>query len=224
MGKVIENPKTYSGKEMTEIILRPRFTGVDVLSLGLKVMLLVTSKITINLWGRFGSVLMPYASGWQGGTGAKKFQKTFELSEFKAEAAWEKHDYYDMIYQDIVNRQGKSGNDISGTDVENAEIFLFLQNIQNDVFKNFWLGDKTKTHVRDGEYPDGTSYAAGDADKFYNNMDGVLTQLMADAKQIRVAGENRITGWDTSTIPVLYIAAGATCYAYATAALRTSIS
>ena len=38
MSKLIENPKTYSGRDLENIFFRPMLTGPDALDLGIKVM------------------------------------------------------------------------------------------------------------------------------------------------------------------------------------------
>jgi len=129
-----------------------------------------------------------------------------------------------MILEQITNKGGVAQNDIEGTNVIEAERTVFFDAVEADVFAVFWLGDTTKTHIKSGTYPDGsTTYAAGDADKYYNVIDGILTRAMADVYQAYVSKQSAITGWNTTTYPTLYLVeSGGTVYAYDTSAHRTS--
>lgn len=219
--RIITNPKTYAGAENADQVLRPLFVGKTPQEMGFRVIMDIKSKLTLNFLGRLLKILMPYASGFQGGINASRYQKRLTLAEFKAEMAYDKHDYADTIFYEIVNVGGIKQNDITGTDVLNAELQVFQRAILSDVIRNFWLADTTKTHINDGTYPDGTTYSAGDVDYYYNNTDGILKSIMDDVRQAYTSKHSAISGWDKTTYPTLYIAGGATSYAYESAAKRT---
>jgi hypothetical protein len=221
MATVIDNPKTYAGKENAEQVLRPLFMGKTPQEMGFRVILDIKSKLTLNFIGRLLKILMPYVAGFQGGTNVSRYQKKLTLVEYKAEMSYDKHTYADMIYYEIVNVGGVAQNDITGTDVLNAELKVFGNAVVSDVIRNFWLGDTAKLHIYDGKYPDGSAFSAGDPDKYYNNANGILKSIFTDARQAYTSKHGAIAGWDKTTVPVLYIAGGATAYAYATAAKRT---
>ena len=221
MAKIIANPKTYAGKENSEGVLRPLFMDKTPQERGFRVILDVKSKITLNFIGALLKILMPYVKGFQGGTNANRYQKKLTLAEYKAEMSYDKHDYYGMIYEEIVNVGGIKQNDITGTDVLNTELKIFGNAVIADVIRCFWLGDTAKVHINDGAYPDGSTYSAGDPDKFYNNADGIIKSIIGALKQSYSSKHGAIAGWDKATIPVLYLTGGTTGYAYASAALRT---
>lgn len=221
----ITNGSEYHGKENMEINLRPRFFGTKPSEMGIRTIdSQGASSVKLTFFGKLLKVLMPYATGFQGGTIAPKLQKKLTLAEFKAENAYDKHDYANMILEQITNKGGIAQNDIEGTNVIEAERTVFFDAVEADVFAVFWLGDTTKTHIKAGTYPDGsTAYAAGDADKYYNVIDGILTRAMADVYQAYVSKQSAITGWNTTTYPTLYLVeSGGTVYAYDTSAHRTS--
>ena len=224
MAAFITNGSEYNGRENMEINIRPRFFGKKPAEMGIRI---IDSKrsgsVKLNFFGKLKKVLMPYVTGFQGGSIAPKYQKKLELEEFKAENAYSKQDYKDMILEQITNQGGVVQNDIEGTDVITAERTVFFDAVEAGVFANFWLGDKTKTHINDGTYPDGTAYVATDPDKYYNVINGVLTNIIADLYQAFVSHQVRITGWNTTTYPALYIAGGGsgTAYVYGSAAHRT---
>ena len=69
MSKLIENPKTYSGRELETIFFRPMLTGPDALDLGIKVMYNMPVPTTLNFWRRSGDVLQKFkTNGWSGGS------------------------------------------------------------------------------------------------------------------------------------------------------------
>lgn len=177
----------YNGEENQDILFRPKFTG-DPASLGWRVIFTRATSYKLNFFGPLGKILMPYVKGFQGGSGAPQIQKKMTLAEFKAETSYDKHDYKDTILELITNRDGVNQNDISGTEVAAAEQRLFMDAVQRDVFRNMWLADTTKVHIANGTYPDGTSYAINDADKFYNQIDGVLKKIQ-DAADVAPASE-----------------------------------
>ena len=216
----------YHGKENFEMIIRPRFMGTKPAEMGIRIIdTQGASSIKLNFFGKIAKILMPYVTGFQGGTLSPQKQKKLTVSEFKAENEYSKQDYKNMIYEQITNKGGVAQNDITGTDVFKAELEVFFSAVEADVFSVFWLGDTTKTHIQAGTYPDGTAYAAGDADKYYNVMDGILKQIMDDVYQSYVSHQVRITGWNKTTYPVLYLAeSGGTVYAYGSAAHRTGAS
>lgn len=216
----------YHGKENFEMIIRPRFMGTKPAEMGIRIIdTQGASSIKLNFFGKIAKILMPYVTGFQGGTLSPQKQKKLTVSEFKAENEYSKQDYKNMIYEQITNKGGVAQNDITGTDVFKAELEVFFSAVEADVFSVFWLGDTTKTHIQAGTYPDGTAYAAGDVDKYYNVMDGILKQIMDDVYQSYVSHQVRITGWNKTTYPVLYLAeSGGTVYAYGSAAHRTGAS
>lgn len=96
MSKLIENPKTYSGRELETIFFRPMLTGPDALDLGIKVMYNMPVPTTLNFWRRSGDILQPYGAGWNGSKAADRYQKSIDMSKVKAEIAYSAADYFSM--------------------------------------------------------------------------------------------------------------------------------
>lgn len=172
----------WTGQDNEKINFRPVFTGDLPQERGFRVILGVKSKVKLYFLGRLGKVLMPYTKGFQGGKLAEKLQKVLSLSEFKAEASYDKHDYFDMIYYELANQGGIKQNDIDGTPIADAERKIFFEQLKQDVIANFWLGDTSKVHTAAGTYPDGTAYTIGSPDKYYNQIDGIITRLVEDSQ------------------------------------------
>jgi|GEM_PF-2816457 len=214
----------YHGKENMDINLRPRFFGTSPQAMGIRVIdAQGASSVKLTFFGKIKKILMPYVAGFQGGTAASKYQKKLTLVEFKAENEYDKHDYANMILEQIVNKGGINQNDITGTDVMTAERTVFFDAVTADVFANFWLGNTAKTHTHAGTYPDeSTAYAAGDPDKFYNAQNGILKNIQTDIYESYVSKQTTITGWNQTTYPTLYLTeTGGVVYAYESAAKRS---
>lgn len=113
----IENPKSYTGRDLETIFFRPMLTGPDATSLGIKIMYNMPVPTTLQFWKRAGDILQKYtASGWNGGSAATKYQKLIQLSKVKAEVGYSADDYFNMVYELITNRSDVNLDDLSGTD------------------------------------------------------------------------------------------------------------
>ncbi len=163
MPQIIENPKTYSGRELETIFFRPMLTGPDAMDLGVRIMYNMPVPTTIQLWDRAGDALMKYAKGWTGGDLAKKLQKTINLQKVKAEMGYSAQDYFSMIYELITNRADVNLDDLSGTELEQAETTLFRRAIAESIRVTMWLGDTS----REGSHK-------------YNSFDGFLKAIKRD--------------------------------------------
>lgn len=163
MSQIIENPKNYTGRELEQIFFRPMLTGPDAIDLGVRIMYNIPVPTTIQLWDRAGDALMKYAKGWTGGALAKKYQKTINLHKVKAEMGFSASEYFSMIYELITNRADVNLDDLSGTELEQAETALFRQAIAESIRVTMWLGDVE----REGDHK-------------YNSFDGFLKAIKRD--------------------------------------------
>ena len=156
----IENAKTYSGKELETIFFRPMLSGEDAQDLGIRVMYNMPVPTTLHFWKRSGEILQKYTTGgWSGSTSTDKLQKMIELHRVKAEMGYAAEDYYTMIYGNIA-RQGKMElDDLTGTDLEEAETALFKEAMAESIRATMWLGD--------------SSLSSG-----LNTFDGFVTRIM----------------------------------------------
>ena len=148
MSKLIENPKTYSGRELETIFFRPMLTGPDALDLGIKVMYNMPVPTTLNFWRRSGDILQPYGAGWNGSKAADRYQKSIDMSKVKAEIAYSAADYFSMVYELITNRADVNMDDLSGTELEAAETELFRQAIAESIRATMWLATPTAPMAR----------------------------------------------------------------------------
>ncbi len=161
MSKIIANPKTYSGEELTTTFFRPMLQGEGAQELGIRVLYNMPVPTTINFFKRSGDALRSYAKGWNGRNTTERFQKTIELSKVKAEMSYGAADYFSMVYEKIVAGADVNLSDLSGTELEAAETELFRRSITESIRATMWVGDTDR-------------YGP------YSTFDGLLKRLMAD--------------------------------------------
>lgn len=161
MGKIIENPKNYTGNDLETVFFRPLMSGPDALDLGIRVMYNMPVPTTLNFWKRDTDLLQRYAAGWNGSEPADKYQKIIELYKVKAEMGYAAEDYFAMVYERIVGRPDVNLGDLSGTELEEAETTLFREAIAEAIRATMWVGDCDRTSG-------------------FNTFDGFLKRLVAD--------------------------------------------
>ena len=144
MGK-IESIKSYDGQVLDNIFFRPMLTGKSAEELGIKVMYNVPVPTTLHFWKRKGDVLKKYTSGgWSGGAPADKYQKEIHLNKVKAEMAYSAEDYFSTVYELITGRPDVNLDDLSGTELEEAETSLFRASIAESIRATMWYGDSKR--------------------------------------------------------------------------------
>ena len=155
---LIENVKTYTGRDLETIFFRPMFSGASAEQLGIRVIYNMPTPTTLQLWSPQSDVLRPYSSGWNGGSSATRKQKTIELSKIKAEVGFRASDYFQQVFELIVGRADVNLDDLTGSELEQAETELFRAAIAESLRVTMWIGDV-------------------EADE-YNMFDGFLTKLV----------------------------------------------
>ena len=135
----IENIKSYEGQVLDNIFFRPMLTGGSAEELGIKVMYNMPVPTTLHFWKRTGDILKKYtSSGWSGGEPSQKFQKVLNLHKVKAEMAYSAEDYFSTVYELITGRADVNLDDLSGTELEEAETALFRSSIRESIRSTMW--------------------------------------------------------------------------------------
>ena len=142
---LIENSKLYSGDQLDSIFFRPLMNDKSIQDQGIRVLYNMPVPTTIHMWGAADGVLKPYKAGWQGGAEPLRATKTLELAKVKAESAFDAEDYYSQVYQHIVARADVNLQDLSGTDLEQAETAIFKAAIAEDLRVTTWIGNTAAT-------------------------------------------------------------------------------
>ena len=161
----LENAKQYTGSDLENIFFRPILSGPSAGELGVRVLYNMPVPTTIQLWEGQRNVLQKYtAAGWSGGSAANKLQKTIALSRVKAELGFSAADYFSLVYEKIAARADVNMDDLTGSELEQAETSLFKQAIAEGIRATMWVGD--------------TTAASG-----FNTFDGFLKSVKAGAEQ-----------------------------------------
>ena len=156
----IEDAKTYRGKDLETIFFRPMLTGPSAQELGIRILYNMPVPTSVQLWEGQRDILQKYdAAGWTGGASAKKFQKTIGLQRVKAEMGYAAADYFSLIYELVTNRADVNMDDLTGTELEQAETALFRKSIAEGIRVTSWIGNTALT-------------------KGFNTFDGFLKSIM----------------------------------------------
>ena len=155
----LENSKQYTGTDLENIFFRPMLTGESAQELGVRVLYNMPQPTHIQLWDGQRNILQKFTSaGWTGGSPATKYEKTVNLSRVKAELGFSAADYFSMVYEKITALANVNMDDLSGTELEQAETTLFRQALAENIRATMWVGD--------------TAAASG-----YNTFDGFLKHI-----------------------------------------------
>lgn len=142
----LENAKQYTGTDLEQIFFRPMLTGPSAHDLGVRVLYNMPTPTTVQLWGGQNNILHKYNStGWSGGTHSLKTQKVIDMKRVKAELGFAAADYFSMVYEKIVSSPEVNMDDLSGTQLEEAETALFKQTLAENIRATMWIGDTSAT-------------------------------------------------------------------------------
>ena len=130
----LESAKQYTGSDLETIFFRPILSGDSARELGVRVLYNMPVPTTIQLWDGQRNVLQKYsAAGWTGGNAATKLQKTISLGRVKAELGFSAADYFSLVYEKIAARADVNMDDLTGTELEQAETALFKQAVAESI-------------------------------------------------------------------------------------------
>lgn len=155
----LENAKQYTGADLDTIFFRPFLTGPSAQELGVRVLYNMPVPTTVQLWdGRLNILQKHTGKGWTGGAAATKYQKTIALNRVKAELGFSASDYFSLVYEKIATGPDVNMDDLTGTQLEQAETELFRQAVAESIRATMWVGDVEAT-------------------KGYNTFDGFLKTI-----------------------------------------------
>lgn len=140
----LENEKQYTGTDLEHIFFRPMLTGPSAIDLGVRVLYNMPTPTTVQLWNGQNNILHKYnATGWSGGNHALKTQKIIDMKRVKAELGFAAADYFSMVYEKITSSPEVNMDDLSGTQLEQAETALFKQTLAENIRATMWVGDSS---------------------------------------------------------------------------------
>lgn len=140
----LENEKQYTGTDLEHIFFRPMLTGPSAIDLDVRVLYNMPTPTTVQLWNGQDNILHKYdATGWSGGNHALKTQKIIDMKRVKAELGFAAADYFSMVYEKIASSPEVNMDDLSGTQLEQAETALFKQTLAENIRATMWVGDSS---------------------------------------------------------------------------------
>ncbi len=138
---IIQEPKSYSGRDLETIFFRPMITGENSEQLGIRTIYNMPVPTSIQLWSPQSDVLQPYSAGWSGGASAVRKQKEIAMTKVKAEVGFSASEYFNQVYELITNNAEVSMDDLTGSELEKAETEMFRAAIAESLRVMMWLGD-----------------------------------------------------------------------------------
>lgn len=160
----IEQAKSYTGSELESIFFKPLFSGSDAMDLGIRVLYNMPVPTTVHFWGHSANILQKFTSGNWNGTKAERTQKTIDMHRVKAEAGYGAEDYFGLVFERITNRSDINMEELTGTELEQAETAIFKEAIAESIRATMWLGNTERT----GANPSFTTF------------DGFIKRIMND--------------------------------------------
>ena len=143
---LIENLKSYTGTHLDTIFFRPMLTGDSAEDLGIRVLYNMPTPTVLHFWRGNNNVLKKLDStGWKGGSASNKFQKVMHLQRVKAECGYSASDYFSTVFELIASRADVNYEDLSGTELEEAETALFRASIAENIRATMWYGDTSNS-------------------------------------------------------------------------------
>ena len=143
---LIENLKSYTGTHLDTIFFRPMLTGDSAEDLGIRVLYNMPTPTVLHFWRGNNNVLKKLdGTGWKGGSPSNKFQKVMHLQRVKAECGYSASDYFSTVFELIASRADVNYEDLSGTELEEAETALFRASIAENIRATMWYGDTSNS-------------------------------------------------------------------------------
>jgi hypothetical protein len=189
---IIESTKSYKNHDVDQIFFRPSFCGKSAEELGIRVLYNMPMPTTVHIWSRPDNILQEFASGWDGGQSAQKFQKTINMRKVKAETQFSADDYFSLVFEKLVSGSDISYQDLTGTELEKAETELFRQAIVEGIRSTMWIGDIS------GIVSDLTTFN-GFFRQILNMDEDVAAQVIAEADATPSAIEMFKGCWNNAT-------------------------
>lgn len=176
MASIITTSVTWTGKQNVDVFIKPLFIGENPLTqVGIRVIPNVQSTLKLNYFGSFKNVLKAYSKGFSAASGGTFTQRDLTVYRLKGEFSQDAQEFYQTVFETALNK-GVEWNDISGTMLEGIIINLFIDAIQRDIFRQFWLADEDKETVTGSPL-----IYTGTADTNYNMFDGMWKIIFDNA-------------------------------------------
>ena len=142
----IESFKQYTGSSIANTFFIPIVTGNSADELGIKILYNMPVPTIVTQLKPATNVLQKYVkNGWNGGYSALKTNTEIPMSRVKAENAYSASDYFSLIYERLAANKHLNMDDLSGTELEQAETEMFREALREALRETMWLGDTTQS-------------------------------------------------------------------------------
>lgn len=176
---LVTTSATWTGKQNLDYYIKPLYEGESpLIAMGVRVIPNVQGTLKLNYFDKAGKKLKAYAKGFTAATGLTMTQRDLTVVPMKAEFAQDAYEFKQTVFETALSK-GVAWNDITGTVLEGIITEIFGAGVRTDIFRQFWLGDTTKTT--------GTTYFSATADTDYNAFNGIWPRLIADAATTAVS-------------------------------------
>ena len=143
----IENFKQYTGSTVANTFFIPMLSGKNAEQLGVKVLYNMPVPTIVTTLTPNENILQKYTQkGWTGGNATTRINIEIPMSRVKAENAYSADDYFSIVYERISTLKGMNLDDLSGTELEQAETEIFREALMENIRANMWLGDTTQAN------------------------------------------------------------------------------
>jgi hypothetical protein len=130
--------------------------------------------MNINYIGKVQKIAKAYAKGFSAATGSTYTQRQIDVVQMKAEMSQDANEMYLSVMENL-QAKGVEWNDLSKASVElkNAVLQPFINGLQSDIFRQFWLNDTYKEKLSNTTYGNYN----GVADSDYNAFKGIWQHI-----------------------------------------------
>lgn len=177
MANFITTSVSWAGKENFDYMIKPMFVGKSPLETeGIRILPNVQDKQLLNYFSPIAKLLKAYAVGFTGVGGSVYSQRTLNVYKMKAESQDDATVFFNTVYGQLLKKGNWNELSPAGQEAELYTILtgLFMQGINSDVFRQFWLSQTVKSVVTSG-------VDTGVADMDYNAYDGIWKKIFANA-------------------------------------------
>jgi len=177
MANFITSSVSWSGKETTDIFLRPLAVGQNPIeSEYFRIILNIKSGQILNYIGTATKRLKAYAVGFSGVAGPAYTQRDLNTYKLKAEAETDAIVFFNTVLEQL---QGADWNDLTDSMLKDVIMTVFMTGVKDDIFRKAWLDDPYKETTTSTGY----GFYSGSADADYNSLTdgGIWYKLFANS-------------------------------------------
>ncbi len=169
MAQFITSNVTWDGKHNFDYFIKPTFIGKTPWETqGVRVIADVQSTVKLNYIGNSTKFLKAYTKGFTGSSIGAHTDRDLDVVRMQAEGSQDSEAFYGNVYEQLL--QLGEWDDITAPILKGMIMRVWVDAIESDVYREFWLNDPNKQVVTAGVIT-----AAADTD--YNAFTGMWKRL-----------------------------------------------